>query len=118
MNDFQEALAHFRGAMIQEGERNHSPSLQAILELEHRSTGRQLPWATLMLLVLGLGAIPAYMHEQSQRSKAARERADAILSEQVDAGLSRSVPRAMAPLMGSAFAKAPTRIVGIEGQGR
>jgi hypothetical protein len=118
MNDFQEALARFRGAMIQEGERNHSPGIQDILELERRSTGRQWQWATLMLLLLGLCAIPAYVHEQSQHGKAARERADAILSERVDAGLSRSVPRAMAPLMGSAFAKAQTPIVRIKGQGR
>jgi hypothetical protein len=118
MNDFQDAVARFRSAMIQEGERSQSPSLQAILELERPSTGRHLHWAAVILLVLALGAIPAYLHERQLHREAAEERADAMLSAQVDAGLSRSVSRAMVPLMGSAPAKAASQTVDIERQGR
>ena len=46
MNDFQEALARFRGAMIQEGERSPSPDPEAILKLERRfNERRRLRWA-------------------------------------------------------------------------
>jgi hypothetical protein len=118
MNDFDDALSRFRSAIIQEGERSHIPSLQAIFELERPSIGRRLEWGAVMLLVLAFAAIPTYLHERRLRREAAEERADAMLSEQIDAGLSRSVSRALVPLMGSARAKAVSQTLDIERHGR
>jgi hypothetical protein len=102
--DFQEAVARFRDAVHQEGERTASPGLDAILARERRSKRARLRFAVAAMVVLALGAIPAYenaRHMNAQRQReAAQARADALLLEQVNAGLSRSVPRAMAPLMG------------------
>ncbi len=50
-------------------------------------------------MALMLAAIPVYENVQQRQREAEQEKADALLFEQTKAGISRSVPRAMAPLM-------------------
>jgi hypothetical protein len=100
MSEFKETVALFRNAMREEGERSTCPGLAAILHQERAVRSFRLRWAVAAAgLVLTLGAIPVYQRKQKQR-EAARERADILLLEQVNEGLSRSVSPAMAPLMG------------------
>ena len=106
MNGFREALAGFHDAVRQEGEQNESPGLQAILDRERSVKGLRLRWAAAAAVVLVLSAIPAYKNAQQRQSEAEQAKADALLLEKVRAGLSRSVPRAMTPLLGWAPANA------------
>jgi hypothetical protein len=95
---FQEAVAKFRDVVHREGERSESPGLQAILSRDRSARSFRLRWAVAAVVALALGAIPAYEDARRQR-EAEQEKADAVLMEQVNAGLARSVPRAMAPLL-------------------
>lgn len=102
--DFREAVARFRDALRQEGERSESPGLQAILSRDRsaksiRPQWTRVAWAAAAVVALMLGAIPAYERAQERQREAEQEKADAQLLEQVNAGLARAVPRAMAPLM-------------------
>jgi hypothetical protein len=95
MNEFRQ----FREAIHRAGERSEIPRLQAILAGGRRSSmGLTLRWAAVAAVMLMLAAVPAYESAQRQR-ELDQEKADALLMEQVNANLSRSVPRAMAPLM-------------------
>jgi hypothetical protein len=98
MNDFREALERFRDALHREGERSGIPSLQAIQLGERRANGFRLQWAVAAVVLLTLAAVPAYENVQRQR-EIEQEKADTLLMQQVNAGLARSVPRAMTPLM-------------------
>jgi putative copper export protein len=106
MNNIGRAVSNFRNAIHQEGERAAIPSLPAILSGERRQNGlsprlTKATWAAAVAVVLALGAIPAYQNAQRlklQQREAEQEKADTLLMEQVNAGLSRSVPRAMTPL--------------------
>jgi hypothetical protein len=119
MNDFDDALSSFRRAMIEEGQRSQIPNIHAILESERPSIEWRLRWAAVVvLIVLALAAIPRYLRERQLHRKAAEERADAMLSAQIDAGLSHSVSRAFLPLMGSAPASAMNQTVDIRRHGR
>jgi hypothetical protein len=93
------ALAQFKEAMHGEGERTQIPGLQTIL-LRDRRAGLRLRWAAAAVAALAMAAIPIYENERQRQHEAEQERADSLLLEQVNAGLSRSVPRAMTPLMG------------------
>lgn len=100
MNDFRAALSNFKDAVHREGERAEIPSLQTIRSSGRRVKSFGLRWsvAAAAIALLTLGAIPAYQRAQRQR-EAEQEKADSLLMEQVNAGLSRSVPRAMKPLV-------------------
>jgi hypothetical protein len=100
MNDFRETLTRFRDAVREQGEQSRSPGFRAILEHERERRSIRMRWAVAAVVVLLLGAIPVYKNAQERQREAEQEKADALLLEQVNAGLSRSVPRAMAPLMG------------------
>jgi hypothetical protein len=100
MNDFREAIAQFRRSIHREGERNGGPGLQAILSRDRRANGLRLRWAAAAAVALMLAAVPAYENVQQRQREAEQEKADTMLLQQVNAGLSRSVPRAMTPLMG------------------
>jgi hypothetical protein len=110
MNQFRETLARFRESVRQEGERSEIPKLRDLLERERpvRSLGLRwtdVAWAAAATVALMLAAIPAYQSVQRQR-EIEQDKADALLLEQVNAGLSRSVPRAMEPLMDRAPSEA------------
>jgi hypothetical protein len=100
MNDFREAVEHFRDALREQGEQTASPGLQDILERDRVRRYIRMQWAVAAVVMLFLGAIPVYRNAQDRQREAEQEKADAVLLEQVNAGLARSVPRAMAPLMG------------------
>ncbi len=78
-------------------------SLRGFRELlmrERKATGVRLRWAVAAGVVAMLGAVPVYRGERERQRAAEQERADALLMEQIDAGLGRSAAEAMAPLMG------------------
>jgi hypothetical protein len=99
MNGFRETLGRFRDAVRQEGERAEIPGLRALIASDRRAVSLRLRWAAAAAVVLLLAAIPAFENVRQRQREAEQEKADALLMEQVNAGLSRSVPRAMAPLM-------------------
>jgi hypothetical protein len=105
MSDFREALAQFRDAVRQESERNQIPGLHAILERERSAGGLRLRWAAAAITAVLLVAIPVYQSALQRRRETEQARADELLLQQVNASLSRSVPRAMAPLLGWVAAK-------------
>ena len=100
MNEFREAVTGFRNAMREEGERNVCPGLQTML---HPARREELPAALGRRrrgdFVNARGRFLFTRREQRQR-EAAQERSDMLLLEQINAGLSRSVSPAMAPLLG------------------
>ena len=100
MNEFRETVSRFRNGMREEGERSACPGLQTILHRDRVAKSFRLRWAAAAaVLLLTLGAIPIYQNQQNKR-EAAQEQADTLLLEQINAGLSRSVPPAMEPLLG------------------
>jgi hypothetical protein len=100
MNEFRETVSQFRNAMRTEGEQSVCPGLQAILHRDRVSRTFRLRWAAAAAaILLTLGAVPVYQREQKERA-AAREQADILLLEQINAGLSRPVSPAMEPLLG------------------
>ena len=56
-------------------------------------------WALVAAALLVLAAIPIYRNAQDRQRQAEIARADALLLEQVDAEVSRAVPRPMEPLV-------------------
>ena len=62
---------------------------------------RPLPvrWALVAATLLVLAAVPIYRNAQDRQRQAEMARADALLLEQVDAEVSRAVPRPMEPLV-------------------
>ena len=60
---------------------------------------RPLRWALVAAALLVLAAVPIYRNVQDRQRQAERARADALLLEQVDAEVSRAVPRPMEPLV-------------------
>ena len=106
MNKFRESLGQFREAMHREGAQAEIPGLQQILSRDRRAKRlrpqwNKVAWAVAAAVLLIAAVIPVYENVQRQR-EAEQEKADVVLLEQVNAGLARSVPRAMTPLMGRA----------------
>jgi hypothetical protein len=56
-------------------------------------------WALVAAALLVLAAVPIYRNAQDRQRQAEIARADALLLEQVDAEVSRAVPRPMEPLV-------------------
>lgn len=100
-NDFKIAVSRFRDAMHQEGKLSQPPAFDLLLKRERHANGLRLRWAVAAVALLVLGAIPVYQNEQQRQREAAQEALDNLLLQQVSDGLSRSVSRAMAPLMGT-----------------
>jgi len=93
LHQFQKALAGFRSSLEQ------SP-VPPVSYLPVRGT---LPrWILATAAVLLLIATPMYWNARQQRAPHTAEdqaKADELLLERIDAGLSRSVPTSMEPLM-------------------
>jgi hypothetical protein len=100
MNDFREAITEFRHSIHRESERTGIPGLPAILSRERRAASLRVRWAAAAVVALMLAAVPAYENVQQRQREAQQDKADTLLMQQVNAGLSRSVPRAMTPLLG------------------
>jgi hypothetical protein len=102
MNEIRDAIASFRSSMRHEGDQTESPGLEAILQRDAASRGpRTLRWVAVAAVVVILGAIPfSYQRTREQQQRAAAQaREDALLLEKVNAGLSRTVPRSLEPLL-------------------
>lgn len=100
-DQFNDAIAAFRGSIRHQGDQTEIPGLEAILQRE-RAPRRPRPvrWVVTTAVVLILGAIPvSYEHSREQQRAAEEAREDAVLLEKVNAGLSRTVPRSMEPLV-------------------
>ncbi len=93
----REALQEFRESVHRAGELSPPPSLQAIVG----QPVLQWRWAAAAMMVIGLGAIPAYRDAQAKQRAAEEASADARLMEQVNSALSRPVPVALSVLMGN-----------------
>lgn len=100
MSEFRQTVAGFRDAMQAEGERSVAPGIGAMLEQDRVARGFRLRWAVAaVVLTLAIGSIPVYRDQQKKR-EAAQDQSDTLLLEQVNAGLSRSAPPALEPLIG------------------
>ena len=93
----EDAVAFFRGAMHEWGSREPLARWQPE-PAPRRSRIQPARWALLAATLMILAAVPLYRNVERQRA-ADRARADALLMEQVDAGLSRPVPAPMEPLL-------------------
>jgi hypothetical protein len=96
------ALALFRGSVRHwsEGQiRAEPPAIGNILPARRGSWAHPLRWALVAATLLVLAAVPVYRNVQDRQRQAEIARADALLLEQVDAEVSRAVPRPMEPLV-------------------
>ena len=96
------ALGLFRGSVRHwsDGQSRAEPSAIGSI-LPARGAARPLPlrWAPVAAALLVLAAVPVYRNVQDRQRQAEIARADALLLEQVDAEVSRAVPRPMEPLV-------------------
>ena len=96
------ALALFRGSVRHwsEGQsRAEPPAIGNILPARRGSWAQPLRWALVAATLVVLAAVPVYRNVQDRQRQAEDARADALLLEQVDAEVSRAVPRPMEPLV-------------------
>jgi hypothetical protein len=89
------ALGLFRGSV------RHWSDLQVRVPRPLAPGPRPHPvrWALAAAALLVLAAVPVYRSAQDRQRQAEIARADALLLEQVDAEVSRAVPRPMEPLV-------------------
>ena len=96
------ALALFRGS-VRHWSDGHSraepPAIGGILPARRGSWAQPLRWALVAATLLVLAVVPVYRSVQDRQRQAEAARADALLLEQVDAEVSRTVPRPMEPLV-------------------
>jgi hypothetical protein len=95
------ALALFRGSVRHwsDGQsRAAPPAIGSILAARLGSRIQPMRWALVAAALLVLAAVPIYRNVQVRQRQAEIARADALLLEQVDAEVSRAVPRPMEPL--------------------
>ena len=95
------SLALFRGSVRHWSDRQvRVPRLLAPTRGSRGYPARPLPvrWALVTAALLVLAAVPIYRNAQVRQRQAEIARADALLLEQVDAEVSRAVPRPMEPL--------------------
>ena len=95
------ALALFRGSVRHWSDRQSRVPRPLAPSRGSRGTARPHPmrWALVAAALLVLAAVPIYRNAQETQRQAEIARADALLLEQVDAEVSRAVPRPMEPLV-------------------
>jgi hypothetical protein len=96
------ALGLFRGSVRHwsEGQRGaEPPAIGSVVPARRGSWAQPLRWALVAATLLVLAAVPVYRNVQERQRQAEIARADALLLEQVDAEVSRAVPRPMEPLV-------------------
>lgn len=88
------------------------PGLPAMLARDRVRTGLRLRWALAGAMLLVLAVLPVWRgasetreREREAAQQQAEDRADELLMQQVNASLSRGVPRAMEPLLGMTVVK-------------
>jgi hypothetical protein len=96
------ALALFRGSVRHWSDGQNRAELPPIANISPARRGpriRPVRWALVAAALLVLAAVPVYRDAQERQRQAEIARADARLLEQVDAEVSRAVPRPMEPLV-------------------
>ena len=95
------ALALFRGSVRHWSDGQSRAEPPAVGSILRARGSRALPmrWALAAVALLVLAAVPVYRNVQDRQRQAEDARADALLLEQVDAEVSRAVPRPMEPLV-------------------
>jgi hypothetical protein len=94
---FRGVLGQFRDAVDEEAARSEPPAFS----WRERSKSRPaLRWAVAAVVAIAIGAIPVYENARQRQRAAEQAIADELLMEQVNEGLSRSVPLAMSSLAG------------------
>ena len=96
------SLALFRGSVRHwsDGQnRAEPPAMGSILAARRGPRVRPMHWALVAAALLVLAAVPIYRNAQDRQRQAEIARADALLLEQVDAEVSRAIPRPMEPLV-------------------
>ena len=95
------ALSMYRSSVRQWSERQ--TGLERANAWKPEGRGFRMPqpmrWALIAAALLILVAIPLYRGAQEKQRRAEMAKADALLLEQVDAGISRAVPQPMEPLL-------------------
>lgn len=97
MSSFRKTLNEFRGELHDRAAQTPAPRLQALLNRQQPATPHTFRWVAAAIVVVTLGSVPVYRDAQ-ERARQEQERADAQLLEQINASLSRSVPRAFGAL--------------------
>ena len=96
------ALALFRGSVRHWSGRQSQaepPAIASILPTGRGSSVWPMRGALVAAALLVLAAVPIYRNARDRQRQAEIARADALLMEQVDAEVSRAVPRPMEPLV-------------------
>ena len=99
MSRFRDSVGEFRHAVHSAAQRSECPGLEGVLERERIAKRVRVRWAAAAAIVLVAAGVVPYRHAQEQQRAAEQAQADARVLERVNDGLSRSVPRAMAPLL-------------------
>jgi hypothetical protein len=96
------SLALFRGSVRHwsgRQSRAEPPAISSIYPARRGPGIRPMRWALVAAALLVLAAVPIYRNARNTQRQAEIARADALLLEQVDAEVSRAVPRPMEPLV-------------------
>jgi hypothetical protein len=96
------ALGLFRGSVRHwsSGQsRAEPPAIGSMLPARRGTWAQPMRWALVAATLLVLAAVPIYRNAQDRQRQAEIARADALLLEQVDAEVSRAIPRPMEPLV-------------------
>ena len=96
------SLALFRGSVRHwsgRQSRAEPPAIGSISPARQGSRIQPIRWVLAAAALLVLAAVPIYRSAQDRQRQAEIARADALLLEQVDAEVSRAVPRPMEPLV-------------------
>src|SRR5208283_5891399 len=79
--------------------RSEPTDISNILSARRGPRIQPMRWALVAAALLVLAAVPVHRNAQERQRQAEIARADALLLEQVDAEVSRAVPRPMEPLV-------------------
>lgn len=101
------SLTQFRGAVREWSGSQAGAEAPLFRDIQQRHGSRThhwLPrrwhgWVLVAAVLCMTVTVPVYWNARVQQREAAEERADALLLEQVDSGISRAVPGSMEPLI-------------------
>jgi hypothetical protein len=91
---FRGSVRHWSGGQS----RSEPPAMGSILAARRGPRIQPMRWVLVAAALLVLAAVPIYRNAQEKQRRAEIARADSLLLEQVDAEVSRAVPRPMEPL--------------------
>ena len=92
------AVSRFGAALERRAKPREPPAMGSILPARRGPRIHPMRWVLVAAALLVLAAVPIYRNAQERQRQAEIARADTLLLEQVDAEVSRAVPRPMEPL--------------------